>query len=326
MGSVKLVRLFILLGYLLSPTAFAEIAPICGTVNVESLTGDQASRLVFNLDLGANRSLARSQCGLPREKFEVCSACTDGNTDEIMRHLRPILADGQHLSWHLNWHSIRAKSDLTEDQFKAYQSEGWMPQGSSFNSFVQDHLVGGEKSGEDFFYMHRLMIKMVQLELAQLGIPCIAPWQQLPGSIHDAIWPVPREKMSTEEMRQKQLELDQLQRQTQRFRNQRFLARLSLNELGRNLEMSLHLQLHNFYRSFPLCSPAAQAQGYCDDLLPNDTSPLNAYFWKIHGLIDQILGDWLDAHGKVEIARECKGRSSCYQWQDPWIGKYPYTQ
>ena len=112
-------------------------------------------------------------------------------------------------------------------------------------------------------------------------------------------------------------------KQYARYRNPKMLANITLNRLGEMIEPRLHMDLHDFYRSTPACSPEGRRQGFCDDLVPVQTSPLNKHFWKLHGLIDDLIGDWLRAHNYREIAVSCDGRPACYEWQATWIGEYP---
>ncbi|MNL08654.1 hypothetical protein D3C87_1293850 [compost metagenome] len=89
------------------------------------------------------------------------------------------------------------------------------------------------------------------------------------------------------------------------------------------LESELHQSLHEFYRSTSFNTAEALAQGYKDDLLPVETSAANKYFWKIHGLVDEILGNWLVANDFKKIDLKCDGKTDCYQWEATWVGKYP---
>ena len=54
----------------------------------------------------------------------------------------------------------------------------------------------------------------------------------------------------------------------------------------------------------------------------NDTygSHVNIHFWKLHGLVDQIVDKWLAPNGYTAIAQDCNGNPKCYQWQGTWVG------
>ena len=261
-------------------TLSAKAQSICGRLNISSVNNEQLSNFIFSNDLVNNFKFSRKQCGLPGETLLICSSCSTETTEEMMSYLRPILGEKTHMAWHFNWHADRANAEIPKKEF----------------------------SGEDFFYMHRLMIKMVQIELSAKGLPCIAPWDELP--LND---------------RKNSELLSVYKRQLLKFRNPEYLSQISLNRLGVVIEPTLHLNLHNYYRGLSICSKEAKAQGFCDDLVPNDTSPLNKNFWKLHGLIDGLIGDWLKANNFNEIAVDCGGRAQCYQWKGTWIGEYPKT-
>ena len=255
-------------------------------------------------DLTEGKSAARVQCGIPGEKVAICGSCATDTSEEMMTELRPAMAAEGHLQWHAGWHALRLpKTVFTEDIFSKGQQLGRISKTTSYEDFKNEHVLGGTKIGEDFLYMHRVMVKMAQAHLAEKNLPCIAAWKELPAKAKDP-----------------QNQIEQYRAQLEKLRDPEFLRSVSLNRLGQIIEPGLHQNLHNYYRGNPICSREARAQGYCDDLIPVETSPLNKHFWKIHGLVDDLIGDWLKAHGKTEIAVDCQGRASCYQWQGTWTG------
>jgi hypothetical protein len=306
-------------------TLSVQAAPFCGSLDVGAMDNNDLESFIFLNDVAKEKSPARGQCGLPGEKLAVCSSCSVKSSETMMATLRPILADEQHAAWHSGWHSARRAPPTTEE-FGRLQSSGWVSLRETHANFSNRHTGQGDLAGEDFFYMHRTMIKMVQMELAAAGHPCIAPWKKIPSSIHDNFWPVPKEFGTAAEEAQARTELQELQSRLDKLRDPARLKKVSLNKYGLAIEAGIHQQLHNFYRGNPVCSPEAKAQGFCDDLLSPETSAVNKYFWKIHGLVDQMLGDWLKANGYEEIARDCTGKRNCYQWQGTWYGKAPRPQ
>lgn len=277
-----------------SPT-FAGWALSCG--NFDRPNNESLITLVLMHDLNNNRQMPRSQCGLPGENFPVCSSCETSTSEDMMKVLRPLIGQPNHLQWHAGWHQSRMSIEFLQSR------EGL--------------------SGEDFLYMHRLMIKMVQFYLADAGQPCMAPWTELPGSVQDIEWPVPKKFSDKVQLVTAEKELKSLRDLHAQWRNPVRLKKVSLDQLGRAIESGLHQSLHHFYRGNPLCSAEGRAQGYCDDLIPTQTSPLNKYFWKIHGLVDELVGLWLKANGYEEISSQCESREKCYQWKGTWIGDYP---
>ncbi|MES2963422.1 MAG: hypothetical protein V4760_05995 [Bdellovibrionota bacterium] len=306
-------------------TSAAGLPGFCGTLDVSRMTNADLENVVFINDLTKNQRVSRGQCGLPGERLNVCSSCSETTSEAAMRILRPMVGDPSHLAWHANWHELRGTATpLDASSFAKAKEAKLVPSTWSFQDFNSRYAVeGGSFSGENFFFMHRLMIKMVQLELAGNGLPCFAPWNDVPASVVDTKWPVPRKFQTPAALQSAEAQLEGMRELLGKLRAPKLLANVTLNRLGQLIEPRLHLQLHGFYRSTPPCSAEARAQGFCDDLVPVQTSPLNKHFWKIHGLVDQLVGDWLKAHGYSEIAVKCDGRKACYQWQGTWIGSYP---
>lgn len=298
----------------------AQVPGLCGQLDFRTATNLDLENLVFT-----SKGQDQSQCGLMGETVNICGSCADDISEKAMQVLRPVLGSKEHLKWHENWHKVRALTEMPDEAtYAKHQASGLLAKDMDKESFFKNYVYefGGSLAGENFFYMHRMMIKMVQFELSMNNLPCIAPWEDLPSSTTDATWPVPRKTTEKDE-----LLLSKFKEQLQRYKNPTFLRQISLSQLGKAVEMTLHRELHAFYRGKIVqgqaCSPEALAQGYCDDLLPNGTSPLNKYFWKIHGLVDQILGHWLLANGYEEISLQCENKSACYQWQGTWVGRYP---
>ncbi len=298
----------------------------CGSLDLSRME----NREIFTLILLETGPSARVQCGLPKETLPICSSCEANPSEEIMRHLRPVLSEPAHRAWHADWHKIR-RNPPTPEEFREYQRQGVIPSDARREEFLAAHRVGrtgagedgGTLAGEDFFYMHRLMLKMNQVELAAAHLPCIAPWTDLPTSVRDPNWPAPKLWQSAGQEAAAEAELLLLRNRLAKLRDPTNITRASLNDFGLRVEAGLHQSLHEFYRSQPRCSPEALDQGVCDDLLPPESSLLNKYFPKIHGLVDELLGAWLEAHGMEEIARNCEGRPHCYEWRGTWVGKYP---
>lgn len=274
--------------------AFAGLTSFCG--DLSRLNNEALVNVIALNDVSQKFQVHRTQCGLPGESLPICSSCETSTSEAVMQVLRPMVGRPNHLNWHSGWHQMRTSKEFLRSR--------------------------AGLTGEDFFYMHRLMIKMVQLELAGAGQPCIAPWTELPNSVLDSTWPVPK-KLDDTQVQKAEQELKALRELHGKWRNPARLKNVSLDQLGRAIEPGLHQSLHNFYRGNPLCSREARAQGFCDDLIPPQTSPLNKYFWKIHGLIDELVGLWLTANGYQEISVQCDSRPGCYQWNGTWIGEYP---
>lgn len=313
--------LLLIFSYLFSLSVLAAPLNFCGKIDLQTASNTDIVNILFANDLSYGRSKPRIQCGLPGENLPICSACAVETSEKVMTFLRPLVGAKDHLNWHANWHKIRVQSDLEANELHELRIKGYFPESMS-DLQIGAHLFRGESFGEDFFYMHRLMIKMVQLELASAGFDCIAPWKEVP-SVNDTIWPVPQVLSGHMSYDKAAESVHVFQAQLNSLRQRTFLSKITLNQLGLKVEPLLHQNLHAFYRSQPECSAEAAAQGFCDDLLPVERSPLNKHFWKIHGLIDNLIGDWLKANQYNEISTDCSSRQNCYQWKSPWVGKYP---
>jgi len=308
-----MIRIF-LISFFISITAKADMNGFCGKIDFRRASNETLTTLVLSQDLGSISQNQKVQCGLPGEEYRICSACTNEFPEDSMQILRPILASKDHTDWHAKWHKIRLLDvSMKDDLFQKLQMADLIPQQVSKEEFLKAYKTGGTLAGENFFFMHRMMIKMVQFELAMQGKSCVAPWLDLPESVNDPVWP----SIGTDER------LTMLKNLVAKFQNPEYLKKVSLNALGGIVEPTLHQHLHEFYRSRGGCTEEAKAQGYCDDLIPVETSPVNKYFWKLHGLMDDLLGRWLAAHGYQEISKNCDGREACYQWRATWVGKYP---
>lgn len=319
-----IIRLLCLFLFFASSSAVAAI-DICGGVDFRTTENEMLERLVFNSDLQNGKpNLHRGQCGVPGEQIRVCTACADAISPAMLRSIRAVVGRPEHTEWHAKWHNIRRLApQLTGAQFAKLVELRRIPDGQTKNEFAQAHGLGGTQSGEDFLYMHRMMIKMVQVQLASESLPCIAPWTTLPATLDDRIWPVPSILENPQLRATEQLRFDRIKSVLKRLEDPAYIATVSLNDFGNRIETTIHQSLHDFYRSSIECTPTSIANKTCDDLVPVDTSPLNKYFWKIHGLVDQLIGRWLQVHRYREISLDCGGRYHCYQWKNPWVEPYP---
>jgi hypothetical protein len=304
--------------------AQSDVPGFCGSVDFSRASNEALTNIVFMKDLEGLVSVPRIQCGLPGETLNICSKCSDEFPESSLQILRPILGSKPHSDWHAKWHKARMLGlEIPDAFFVKLQNAQLVPADMDKTTFIKTYGIGGKLAGENFFFMHRMMIKMVQFELAMQGKDCVAPWLQLPTKIDDPAWPVPHDYTKAGRAEKDQERLGVLNKLAAKFQSEDYLKSVSLNTLGRAVEPTLHLYLHEFYASSGGCSPESKAQGFCDDLIPVETSPLNKHFWKLHGLMDDLLGRWLKVHGYSEISTNCEDRKACYQWQATWVGKKP---
>lgn len=319
---------------------------LCGASNVFLADEQMVVNLLDSIVMAQPRANGekprfpkRGQCGLPGENWRVCTACTSLKDTPGYQQVLPFLADKTHREWHAIWHKIRR--ELSADGInnfpperpviEGWQRAGWLP--SNVDEFVARHRIGGPLAGEDFFYMHRQMIKMLHIELANLGAPCLSPWTELPSSVLDSKWPAPRAAGARDKghVAAEQRMLDEIIELSGDLRKPEYLRARTLSEFGNAVEAQIHGKLHLMYASAKSgCRDVETDDSIaCDELTHDRSAHLNPYFWKLHGFVDQLIGEWLKAHGKTEISTDCTKSADpgrCYQWQGTWLGKLPAPQ
>ena len=318
---------------------------LCGASNVFLAEESMVVNLLDSIAItkprangGKPRFPKRGQCGLPGENWRVCVACSSAKDLPEYRQVLPFLADKTHREWHAIWHKIRR--EISADSINSFPPErsviegwqraGWIP--ANTDEFVSLHRIGGPLAGEDFFYMHRQMIKMLQIELANLGGACLSPWTALPNSVLDSKWPAPRavEARNKEHVKAEQRMLDEIIDLAKDLRNPEYIRERTLSEFGNAVEAQIHGKLHLMYASVRSgCRDVETDDSIeCDELTHDRSAHLNQYFWKLHGFIDQMIGEWLKVHGKTEISTDCSKSADpqrCYQWRGTWLGRLPAT-
>lgn len=270
---------------------------------------------------GDVKEARRDNCGLPGEEWRVCTKCTDEIDMKAYKKILPLLATPEHRDWHYTWHNIRLEINAdgmyqqppSDKQIREWKKTSWLPEDS--NTFPSEHGLGTKLSGEDFFFMHRQMIKMVQVEMAAQGGACIAPWKSLPKSAKDKKWPLPREDQAA---------LDDLNKILDKLTTTENLKSSTLSQFGNKVEAEVHRKLHEIYAATKSrCNDANTDNSVtCDDLSHDRSAHMNPMFWKIHGLMDEMIGKWLKANNYTSIKVDCAGTERCYQWKGTWLGNY----
>ena len=257
-----------------------------------------------------------------------------------------------HRLHHLLWHSIRngwnrpGTSDYDRQLMAgAVPGEDWRPSrpliygpSGTVDIVMTEQLSPG--AGEDFFHMHREMVKIAKSILG--GDFVVVP--------NTTVLIRERERMIAEgliqripirNMQEFQQQLAAI-RLTEQGMDALDLSRMTLGQLGTQLEWTLHNNLHerfarpageilllnatnpwsmqNFFApQMPWNQPSYQHLG---DPYASASNPL---FWLIHSYVDQWIDRWLQAQRYGEISDNCSGRSGCYQWLQnvrgtPWDG------
>jgi hypothetical protein len=197
-----------------------------------------------------------------------------------------------HHVWHLvrnpdYWHS------LTPQEQANYAAEGW--QAPRFH--------GTAGSGIDFLGMHRNMIPHVDHLMSQAGDPAwpkVIAWAPIPWSEIDADWPVPpswpginpgmASAKSAASAATNQQIADQLVDPT-------ILRKVTIDDVGRFIEGSIHAWMHNRWSAAPTVDVWAP-EPENDYLGAPYSSHVNKHFWKLHGWIDERIANWEAANDR----------------------------
>lgn len=225
---------------------------------------------------------------------------------DIPAAVKSMLANVGHRTHHLLWHLVRNRDDwesLSEDNRNALVAEGW-----AAPRF--DRELG---SGIDFLGMHRDMIAMVNQALSVQGDanwPSVQGWDPIPWENDNADWPVPEwqvewpswasmEEWETytelaEEARSA-AQIDQMRRLSEIFKNPDYLRSRSVDQLGIDMEWSIHGWMHMRWSGAP---PRERFLDEPDNdwLFVPWSSHVNKTFWKLHGWIDERITDWETAN------------------------------
>lgn len=257
-----------------------------------------------------------------------------------------------HRLHHLLWHSIRnawnrpgTSNNDRQLMAQVVPGENWQPpRPLVYRPDGRVDVIATEQAspgaGEDFFHMHREMVKLAQTILTNdfIVVPSL-----------DVLFRE-RERMINEELVQRipvrtRREFDEQMNELRSLEanlDRMDLSRMSLGQLGTELEWTLHNGLHDRFsrpRSEIMLVNAANPWTMKDFLSPQHpwnqssyqhlgdpyASASNPIFWLIHSYVDQWIDRWLKANGYNEISDNCAGRSGCYKWLQtvngqPWDG------
>jgi hypothetical protein len=249
--------------------------------------------------------------------------------------IREVMATRPHRLWHFLWHGLPGAWAGSSQEFKKFFKElspEWVPPKSV--------------RGVDFVYMHHRMVGVLFQKFKEKGLPCIKPWIKIPGPTE---WP-PVPAGGPGPMYTSYSDLKGLQ---EKFLSKKFLQGKPLDYVGEELRKSLHNKMHVYWAGempaqYEKCAldeermmeSALVTSSPCDD--PNfdylgltDSSQVNPIFYKLHGLVEQVMVEWALANGfsagvEDEAGKGCGGRpGNCYSFSSeigrkPWEGKTPY--
>ena len=248
-----------------------------------------------------------------------------------------MLASRRHRLRHAVWHTIRMQWHALKDApgtVAKLQKRGWWPTRPPFDETRALILDNG--AGEDFLFMHRKMIQMLQEAHAQAGVTPPRGWTALPSTdvpqvvyteqtvpgarvfVFDpeasgSMVPPPARDDAVDRMMKSSAFLNGLMRPLQGlFQSPRFLSALTLGQLGNLLEFTIHGWMHirwTYTTYDPTTGDPIGRSSLFDidpkwDVPSNDdlgdfySSHVHPLFWRLHGWIDERIEDWARINAK----------------------------
>ncbi|MBO0366478.1 PvdJ/PvdD/PvdP-like protein [Pseudomonas shirazensis] len=269
----------------------------------------------------------------------------------------------EHRLFHQLWHATRDQwHKLPEDKRNALRGLGWQPGPREQERDARGPRKHRNGSGIDFLFMHRHMLAAArqlqdlpawqQFPLPQPNVEfdrqgfaryhenhdgcCVPPSWQAPGDEPYGQWVAAIKASETF--------CSNFQVWESQYQDPQYLARLSLGELGSEMEMTLHDWLHMCWASVPRDPSngapvpfardpsdfAARWFGADNDFLGDPfSSHVNPVFWGFHGWIDERIEDWYQAHERLHPGQVRRLEVSGVKWfapgrfvevGDPWLG------
>ena len=195
------------------------------------------------------------------------------------------------------WHLVRRREDwdgLSDQQRASLEGAGWKA----------PRFEDEAGAGLDFLGMHREMIAHVNhlLHNAQNpDWPKVTPWSPIPWNSNDSDWPVPQSWNGMHPAfadAKGQASAEQMKSIAQTLMSEAYLRSRSLDEVGTDIEFSIHGWMHLRWSAEPKL-PLDSVDPRNDWLGAPFSSHVNKHFWKLHGWIDARIDDWARANNAV---------------------------
>ncbi|WP_095157075.1 PvdJ/PvdD/PvdP-like protein [Pseudomonas sp. Irchel 3E13] len=277
--------------------------------------------------------------------------------------LRDWLIGAEHRLFHQLWHSTRDKwHRLSEEQHGALRGLGWQPGPRDKERDARGPRKHRNGSGVDFLFMHRHMLNTARTFQA------LPSWTHFPlpqpnvefdrhgfaryFDNHDG-YSVPPTWLASGDseytqwvaaIKAQETFCSNFQVWESQYQDPQYLSRMTLGELGSELEMNLHDWLHMCWASVPrdpsngapvpfARNPsdfAARWYGAGNDFLGDPfSSHVNPVFWGFHGWIDDRIDDWFRAQERHNPGQVRRLQVNGVEWfapgrwnevEDPWLG------
>jgi len=238
---------------------------------------------------------------------------------------------------HNLWHNVRENWDkLSNTTKEGITKLGWAPPriGRKWVNNTSSPIPENG-SGEDFLYMHRVMIQKANKILADNKEPYykkIQGWKNIPAP-GDKNFPVPPPYTTpnnsgltdyTNVRKTDDYYYESIKSMEQELKDPKLIRNMTLSEYGSKIEMTVHSWMHMRWSanssygfrtstktiSYPVPNIDKKWDNPAYDWM-GDTyaSHVNPVFWKLHGWVDDRIEDWRRAHNLTAI-----------KWNNTWLG------
>lgn len=273
------------------------------------------------------------------------------------------LVSAEHRLFHQLWHASRDQwHKLSEDKRNALRALGWQPGARDRERDARGRHKDRNGSGVDFFYMHRHMLRIArslqplpswtafplpqpELERDRLGFARY--FDNLDGCSVPPTWLARGDDAFSEwvgGIKRAETFHGNFAVWESQYRDPRYLSRLTLGQLGSEMELGLHDWLHMRWASVPrdpsngapvplareLDDFAARWYAAENDFLGDPfSSHVHPVFWRFHGWIDDRVEDWFAAHERFNPDQVRRLEVNSVPWfapgrwvevDDPWLG------
>lgn len=235
------------------------------------------------------------------------------------------MSQRQHRFYHYLWHRIRNSwLRLTENERDAVRriEPAWVPPRPALDALRRP--IRDNDSGEDFLFMHRQMLALVNAILVEVNsphYPRVEGWLRVPPP-DDPDYPIPDFPDSgLEEIKSDEYFEQFIAPWEQQYTDPVYLRGVTLGQLGSDIEFTIHNDLHMRwaapspvgYRPTTAITLSideqwdAPAYDYLGDTYSSHVNPI---FWKLHGWVDDRIEDW----------KRARGLSGAIEWRGTWLG------